>query len=102
MSLQINAEHITGIYALGQWFEVQPGSVIIDAYELCSPEEQISYQLGAAYPATESTKLPVGDKEAPYRYFPSVSGHTGISFVTPDSEVVAFSLMEAKAFKTVV
>ena len=39
MSLCINAEKITGVYALGGWHVVKRGSFTTDAYELVEGED---------------------------------------------------------------
>lgn len=112
MSLCIDSRYITGIYALGQWFKVEKGSVDVDAYEFTNwegdPSGQASdrwdvdhtdYQLGDLYPDN-----PNGTRgryrEDSRGYYSSPSGCHGISFIDADTaERVSFSLMEVRAFR---
>jgi hypothetical protein len=121
MSLFIDSRKIVGIYALGQWFNVKPNTLVSDAFELVVWEEDVPfgnemdsrdpksslphephstcYQLGASYHQVEPD--PLGG-QIPYSNMKcrNPSGSTGISFVDADTALrVSMSLLEVKAYK---
>ena len=95
MSLAINSERITGIYAHDQWFEVLQGSVFFDAYELVDEHNETIYGMGTylidngkvtAFPNSRLT-------------FVNPSPSTGIQFIEKNTKaVISFALVEVKAF----
>jgi hypothetical protein len=96
MSLSINPERITGIYAHNQWFEVKPGTVCIDSYELYDRESETSYMMGN-YLDSEYTSFSL-----PGSNFTSICpcGATGIQFIEQKTSArISFALMEVRAFK---
>jgi hypothetical protein len=111
MSLSIDSRFITGIYALGQWFNVVPDSVDVDAYEFINWHERFglrpasvddsgtSYQMGSTYPDREGRS--VGNYGENCRIiWANPSGSSGITFIDADTgERVSFSLLEVKAFR---
>jgi len=112
MSLSIDSRYITGIYALGQWFNVEKGTVDADAFEFTNWEEDdphdgshfstqhTNYILGHLYPEIpgESGRY---SGDSPGYYSPPV-GHVGITFTDADTgERVSFSMMEVRAFREV-
>jgi hypothetical protein len=111
MSLSIDCRCITAIYALGQWFEVVPDSLDVDAYELVNwraraevvkreGEDEIGYDLytlGHLYPEGGGavTRFPYAKV-----YQTTPSGNHGITFIEKKSKQrVSFCLLEVKAFK---
>ena len=113
MSLSIDTRRICAIYALGQWFNIKPGSIQIDAYELCDPaynpeKKRLSqldcdiYALGSLYPRQKQgerthSRAP-GDRDCTW-FFESPSPHTGIRFKDIETEKwISMSLVEVKAF----
>ncbi len=116
MSLLIDSRYITGIYALGQWFNVEPDSVDIDAFEFTNWEERsphdgnktmvrfTCYQMGHLYQNDEvhEPSFPSCGTYGPHSSgsWAIPRGHHGIRFIDADtSEYVSFSLMEVKAFR---
>jgi hypothetical protein len=96
MSLSINPEHITGIYAHDQWFEVKPGTVSIDSYELYDREFETSYMMGN-YLNAEYASFSI-----PGSNFTSICpcGATGIQFIEQKTSArISFALVEVRAFK---
>ena len=96
MSLSINPDNITAIYAHGQWFNVKPGTVCIDSYELYDREFEDSYMMGN-YLNAEYARFDIPDSN-----FTSICpcGATGIQFVEQKTNArVSFALMEVRAFK---
>ena len=111
MSLSIDSRFITGIYALGQWFDVKPDSVDVDAYEFVNwddrfgPEESTfdqsgtSYQMGDLYPELRNGCGDYGPHSR-LRFASGASGHCGITFIDAKTGVrISFSLAEVRAFK---
>lgn len=127
MSLSIDTRCISGIHALGQWFEVEVGSVVIDAYELMDfptawvpfgsehdlrsakerergdsehPPHRIDYQMGELYRDTQPEFQRHNSAANPRWFQESPSGATGIKFKLQHSnEWVSLSLMEVRAFR---
>ena len=112
MSLCIDSRYITGIYALGQWFKVQKGTVDVDAFEFTNWEEDdphdgsrfrtqhTNYILGGLYPETTG-KCGRYTDDSPAYYSPP-AGHAGITFTDADTgERISFSMMEVRAFREV-
>ncbi len=112
MSLSIDSRYITGIYALGQWFQVKKGTVDVDAFEFTNWEEEdphdgniwnvlhTNYQLGYLYPAVDGVRGRY--REDSQGYYAPPTGHTGICFVdATTNERISFSLMEVRAFREV-
>lgn len=107
MSLAIRTSKITGVYALGEWYQVCKGTFRIDAYELIqelepSSDKKDHYQLGLVYPKTTHTKMPpprpgsIGE----HWHFMSPQGHHGCQWIDPASKAwVSMSLLEIKAWK---
>jgi hypothetical protein len=96
MSLSINPDSITAIYAHGQWFDVKPGTVCIDAYELHDRELQDCYMMGN-YLNAEYASFSI-----PGSNFTAICpcGATGIQFVEQKTNArVSFALVEVRAFK---
>ena len=104
MSLSINPEKVTAVYALGQWHPVAKGSFDIDAYELSQhiDSKRIThYQLGSVYPETpgEVTTGSPGTVGEHWR-FKSPQGHDGCCWCCPKTGgLVAMSLLEIKAWR---
>ena len=106
MSLCIDDRYVTGIYALGQWFKVQQGSILIDAFEFTSWDDlgedlsrlrdpHTNYQMGHCYSEVDQ----YANNGYPSR-IQVPTGMTGISFIDTDTgERVSFSLMEVRAFR---
>ena len=120
MSLLIDTEKVVAVYALGEWHQVQKGSVDIDAYELIhyqsSPaarkrcegdgrgDAMDSYQMGVLYEKTEPKFQSTWDNEGTGQRMQrslTPSGMTGFAFKTPKGNWKAFSLVECKAFEYV-
>ena len=112
MSIALDTRYVTDIYALGQWFEVTPGTLTIDAYEMrdyvpCvgDPEEYgaqfTDYMLGTMYKDDNPSAPLCGSYgSASNGGFSRVTGGCGLAFIELSTgKRVAFSLMEAKAFK---
>jgi hypothetical protein len=96
MSLSINPDKITGIYAHSQWFEVKPGTVCIDSYELYDREFETSYMMGN-YLNAEYASFSI-----PGSNFTSICpcGATGIQFIEQKTSArISFALVEVRAFK---
>jgi hypothetical protein len=96
MSLSINPDKITGIYAHGQWFDVKPGTVWIDSYELYDRESETSYMMGNYLNAEYASFIIPGSN------FTSICpcGATGIQFIEQKTSTrISFALMEVRAFK---
>jgi hypothetical protein len=121
MSLSIDTEKLVAVYALGEWHQIEIGSVDIDAFELMhypdSPEararcaadrstnrgDRISfYAMGALYHASEpehqSSWMNEGSRER-MQTMETPSGSAGFCFRTPQGFRKAFSLMECKGFE---
>lgn len=109
MSLNIDSRFITGIYALGQWFNVKPNSVGVDAYEFVDWDERFEadesifdqpgtcYRMGDLYPERKKAA-----NYGPHSRlsFVSPGGGDGITFVDAKTgDRVSFSLREVRAFK---
>jgi hypothetical protein len=112
MSLAIDSRYITGIYALGQWFRAEKGSVGIDAFEFTNWEEHepragniyehrhTDYMMGDIYPEREGCSGRYSTDGTSYGYYASPQGCHGIAFTDADTgERVSFSLMEVRAFR---
>lgn len=114
MSLSIDSRYITGIYALGQWFEVEMDSVDVDAFEFTNWEERsphdgntsvvrhTDYIMGTLYPKDEGLHGPSCGTHGPSSRgsWANPSGSQGISFIdSATGERVSFSLMEVRAFR---
>lgn len=115
MSLNIDSRHITGIYALGQWFNVRPNTVDVDAYEFINWEEDLEpderpdawnsqatvYQMGGYVPEPSSLEPTRGDYGPNSRKTWAIPrGGDGIRFIDADTgERVSFSLVEVRAFR---
>jgi hypothetical protein len=96
MSLSIDPGNITAIYAHNQWFDVKPGTVDIDAYELYDREYETSYSMGNYLDAEYSSS------RSPNSKFIAVcpDGCTGIQFVEQKTGArISFALIEVRAFK---
>lgn len=108
MSLSINTDHVTAVYALGEWHPVQRGTFYTDAYELqegdAQPGDMTTFiQMGMTYPEVERTDSPAGiPGSIGERWsFRSPSGMTGASWKDPKTgEQVSMSILEIKAFRT--
>ena len=111
MSLHIDSRFITGIYALGQWFNVKPNSVDVDAYEFVNwderfePDQSIfnqpgtSYQMGDLYPESRNGCGDYGPHSR-LRFASCASGYHGITFIDAKTgDCISFSLAEVRAFK---
>ena len=103
MSLFIRASRVVGIYAFGQWFEVEEGTLDFDAYDLAFEDEvddfRYYYEMGAAYGPPQEIKH--------YRFESSehmpISPHLGIAFHEKGTcRRISFSTVEVKAFKELV
>ena len=124
MSLSIDNRRISGIYALGQWFKVKPGTFWIDAYDFVCLEEHCPfgneqdnrdrfddgsyprqphstcYSMGALYPERERSDFPQPGGNQSRMTFSNPSGHHGVQFIDDETEeVVSFSLLEVRAFR---
>jgi hypothetical protein len=110
MSLSIDSRFITGIYALGQWFNVKPNSVGVDAYEFIDWQESFGpdestfdqpgtcFQMGDFYPEPKNGCGSYGPHSR--LTFASPAGHHGITFIDAKTgDHVSFSLCEIRAFK---
>jgi hypothetical protein len=113
MSLNIDSRFITGIYALGQWFNVKPNSVGVDAYEFVDWDERFeadesifdqpgtSYQMGDVYPESRNGCGNYGPHSR-LTYASGASGHHGITFIDAKTgDRISFSLAEVRAFREV-
>jgi len=112
MSLNIDSRYITGIYALGQWFNVKPNSVDVDAYEFINWEDDLEpgqrrdwdiqgtcYQMGSIYPDREGPSCGMFGERSRLSWA-NPCGHHGITFLDADTgERVSFSLAEVRAFR---
>ena len=113
MSLCIDTRRICAIFALDRWFSIQPGSIQIDAYELCDPAwtlqnkplarlDCVIYALGSLYSRQKhgegfQQRAP-GDRDCTW-FFQSPSPQTGIRFKDIETEKwISMSLVEVKAF----
>lgn len=127
MSLSIDTRCISGIYALGQWFAVEPGSLYLDAYELMDfpsawvpfgsehdirsaqdrergdpphPPHRIDYQMGEIYRDTQPEFRRHTSAANPRWSQQSPAGAAGVRFKLPHTdEWVSFSLLEVRAFR---
>ena len=114
MSLSIDSRYITGIYALGQWFEVEMDSVDVDAFEFTNWEENsphdgntrvvmhTDYIMGTLYPKDEGLHGPLCGTYGPDSSgsWSNPTGSAGITFIDAvTKERVSFSLMEVRAFR---
>lgn len=113
MSLSIDTEKVVAVYALGEWHQVQKGSVDIDAFELMhylSNRRDIDdrgdaidfYEMGALYegkePEYRSLHMNEGHNERRHT-MKTPSGAAGFAFKTPKGNWKAFSIVECKAFE---
>lgn len=117
MSLSIDTEKVVAVYALGEWHQVQKGSVDIDAFELMhyldgrATRERCDdnrgdmidyYEMGALYegkePEYRSTWMNKGSGERMHS-MKTPSGSAGFAFKTPKGNWKAFSIVECKAFE---
>ncbi|MCP9823903.1 hypothetical protein [Synechococcus sp. EJ6-Ellesmere] len=110
MSLDIDSRYITGLYALGQWFNVVADSVAVDAYEFIDWDERFGdrrrewddrgtcYQMGSRYPVSDGPSC--GNFENSGLSWANPTGSTGITFEDADTgERVSLCLLEVKAFR---
>lgn len=123
MSLFIDSRKIVGVYALGQWFNVKPGTFAHDAFELVCWEEEVpfgnesnnpyrpgdlprqphsvAFQMGAIYKG-KGVEPPASDGYIGNSRmgFSNPSGSTGITFIDADTGLrTSMSLLEIKAFR---
>lgn len=112
MSLSIDSRSITAVYALGQWFEIEPDSFCTDAFELVSwmgdadavakygeAIERDVYSMGALYAANEpeyqSMRSP-GSRAT----FLNPRGNVGVCFIEKRTrQRISLSIMEIRAFR---
>jgi hypothetical protein len=114
MSLSIDSRYITGIYALGQWFEVEMDTVDVDAFEFINWEERsphdgntsvvrhTDYIMGTLYPKVGHWHGPSCGTHGPCSRgsWANPSGSHGISFIDATTGLrVSFSLVEVRAFR---
>lgn len=115
VSLSIRSHRVSAIYALSQWFSVKPGTLRFDAFELLDfalPESDPDhkeymdiYAMGMIYQGQEPTRPESFIRNMPdcaYRHWVNhvPSGSTGVQFIDAETgELVAFSLLEIRAFK---
>jgi hypothetical protein len=114
MSLNIDSRSITGVYALGQWFEIEPDSFGVDAFELQNwagdaddvaryGEEGIDsdlYVLGTLYSSSEPTYKCDRPAAGSRCYSKTPQGCDGVCFIEKGTNTrVSLSLMEIKAFR---
>ena len=86
MSIAIDHDSIVGVYAFGEWYEVDKGSFDVDAYELLDPASSTHskywYALGKLFYPEEKHAM------------------TGATWLTPGThERVSMPLFEIKAYK---
>ena len=114
MSLSIDSRCITAVFALNQWFEIEPDSFCVDAYELrfwngpASLVEalgdaihSVDYQMGSLYEKEEPeySRFNYGPN-SPRGCSSTVQGSHGVCFIEKATgQRVSLSLMELRAFR---
>ena len=84
MSIEINPEQITSVFALGQWHDVEPGTFGLDAYEIVT-------DLGDDFPCDI---VALGD------FYPDgMSAHLGATWKLACGSHMALPLFEIKAYR---
>ena len=105
MSLSINIDRVTAVFALGEWHPVKKGTFCIDAYEVVdvlSERHQTFYQMGEMYPEVPRTPALPSDpnKTGYHEFFKSPQGCDGCAWVCPKTDMlVAMSILEIKAWR---
>ncbi len=105
MSLGINIDGVTAVFALGEWHPVKKGTFCIDAYEVAnalSERHQTFYQMGETYPEIRLIRQPnltpgsIGE----HWTFKSPQGCDGCAWFCPKTDMlVAMSILEIKAWR---
>jgi len=109
MAIPLQSHRITGVYALGKWFHVVPGSFFVDVYNLRQWDDNdchnpmadgfTDYQMGAAY-SWSPDPMVFRYREDSHGYSANPSALHAVCFVEVSTgERVSFSLLEAKAFR---
>jgi len=115
MSLHIDDRTVIGVFALGQWFEIVPNSIRMDAYEFAyyqaivpfgeedKHEKSLEvYPMGDMYRNTEKKSIysEINSNSNTYARFLQPSSHTGFEFECADTkDKICFPLTEIKAFR---
>ncbi len=105
MSLSINIDRVTAVYALGQWHPVKKGTFDIDAYEVVnalSERHQTIYLMGEMYPRNPRFDQPdpIPNSIGENWRFQSPQGYDGCGWVCPKTDMlVAMSILEIKAWR---
>lgn len=112
MSLSIDSRSITAVYALGQWFEIEPDSFGTDAFDLVcwmgdaddvaeygEDIERDVYSMGALYtsnePEYQSRRSP-GSRAT----FLNPRGNVGVCFIEKSTgQRISLSIIEIRAFR---
>lgn len=111
MSLCIDSRYITGIYALGQWFNVKPDTIDVDSYQFTNWKDQsphdgnrfqvehTDFEMGDVYPQNDPSPV-VKYRADSAGYSSGVGPYHGIAFIDADTgERVSFCLLEVRAFR---
>ncbi len=112
MSLAIDSRSITAVYALGQWFEIEPDSFATDSFQLVSwmgyaddvekygdDYERDVFDMGAIYHQSEPEPRSRGYENSKATFM-NPQGCIGVCFTEKKTKQrVSFSLMEIRAFK---
>ena len=117
MSLNINTNYVSGVYALGEWHEVVPGSFEIDSYQLWNNldklpgEEEVyeedhvnTYDLGKVFdeiePSPALQKLNELNVHNGLKIFSRVpGGMDGCRWQTPDGNYMCVSLLQIEGWR---
>jgi hypothetical protein len=111
MGLHIESHLITGVYALGQWFKVEPDTIDVDSYEFINWHEHVpdgitpsiynddctSYAMGDYIHTSTEDRKPVSKDRVT---FASPAQCHGITFKDAETgEWTSFALLEVRAFR---
>jgi hypothetical protein len=103
MSIAIDTDLVVGLYALGQWFKVEKGTLIFDAYEIIqrySEDAEEIYSLGMAYPKFEPWSFRPNPEDYPKVVYMKPTPMTGCAWKDADSgDTFSLSLVEVKAWR---
>jgi len=103
MSIAIDTDLVVGLYALGQWFKVEKGTLYFDSYEIIqqyAEDHKEIYQLGMVYPKVEPWIRQPNPTDYPRVVCLNPSPHTGCSWKDADSgDSFSLSMVEVKAWR---
>jgi hypothetical protein len=102
MSIAIDADLVVGLYALGQWFKVEKGTLYFDSYEIIQKygeDDREIYELGMCYPKVEPYFFNP-DPNRPRVVCMNPRPHQGCAWKDADSgDAFSLSLVEVKAWR---